>query len=133
MGLRGLKGQGDRREMDACRVSVVVPVYNTGEPLHDLVASLDGQSMPQDDFEVIFVDDGSTDGTGQLLDELAADHPNWVVRHIPNSGWPGTPRNVGLDLLQLLLYARAAVAHELQLLLDARDLGTGLKESALRR
>lgn len=99
MGLRGLKGQEDRhREGDACRVSVVVPVYNTGAPLHDLVASLDGQSMPQDDFEVIFVDDGSTDGTGQLLDELAADHPNWVVRHIPNSGWPGTPRNVGLDL-----------------------------------
>jgi glycosyltransferase involved in cell wall biosynthesis len=81
-----------------CRVSVVVPVYNTGEHIHDLVRSLDGQTMPQDRFEVIWVDDGSTDTTGVLLDLMAAERPNWVVRHIPNSGWPGTPRNVGLDL-----------------------------------
>jgi len=81
-----------------CRVSVIVPVYNTGEHLHDLIRSLDGQSMPQEQFEVIWVDDGSTDATGVLLDRMALDHPNWVVRHIPNSGWPGTPRNLGLDL-----------------------------------
>jgi glycosyltransferase involved in cell wall biosynthesis len=83
---------------DQCAVTVIVAAYNTGEPLHELVASLDAQTLPQERFEVIVVDDGSTDGTGPVLDDLAAARPNWVVRHIPNSGWPGTPRNVALDL-----------------------------------
>jgi poly(ribitol-phosphate) beta-N-acetylglucosaminyltransferase len=85
-------------ESQGCKVSVVVPVYNPGEHINDLIRSLDEQSMPKDSFEVIFVDDGSTDGTGELLDELAQTRPNRVVRHIPNSRWPGKPRNVGLDL-----------------------------------
>ncbi len=53
--------------------------------------------MPQDEFEAIFVDDGSTDGTGARLDALAAERSNVTVIHIPNSGWPGRPRNVGID------------------------------------
>ena len=47
---------------------------------------------------MIFVDDGSTDGTRRRLDALAAEHDHVRVEHIPNSGWPGRPRNVGLDL-----------------------------------
>ncbi|SDS66223.1 Glycosyltransferase involved in cell wall bisynthesis [Friedmanniella luteola] len=78
------------------KISVVVPVFNTGEALDELVRSLEGQSMPAADFEVVFVDDGSTDGTAERLDALAGTHGNFVVHHIPNSGWPGTPRNVGL-------------------------------------
>lgn len=79
------------------KVSVVVPVYNPGEHIHGLVASLRRQSLPPDEFEVVFVDDGSTDGTEALLDRLDAELPNMRVIHIPNSGWPGKPRNVGLD------------------------------------
>ncbi|WP_344019068.1 glycosyltransferase family A protein [Microlunatus capsulatus] len=79
-------------------MSVIVPVYNTGPVIEDLVRSLDAQSMPASDFEVLLVDDGSTDGTAERLDALAAERSNVVVRHIPNSGWPGTPRNVGLEL-----------------------------------
>lgn len=81
------------------RVSVVVAVYNTGEYIEPLIRSLLGQSMPADQFEMIFVDDGSNDGvTPQRLDRLAAEQDNVVVRHIPNSGWPGKPRNIGIDL-----------------------------------
>jgi glycosyltransferase involved in cell wall biosynthesis len=80
------------------KVSVVVPVFNGGPDLEPLVTSLREQSMPADEFETIFVDDGSTDGTtGPLLDALAADDSNVTVIHIPNSGWPGKPRNVGMD------------------------------------
>ena len=78
-------------------VSVVVPVYNPGHYLDDLLASLARQSMPPDSFEVIFVDDGSTDGTARRLDTVAAGAPNTRVIHIPNSGWPGRPRNIGID------------------------------------
>jgi glycosyltransferase involved in cell wall biosynthesis len=80
------------------KVSVIVPVYNPGRYIDDCIASLLGQTLPHDQYELIFVDDGSTDGTGRRLDELAAMHPNVRVEHIPNSGWPGKPRNVGLDL-----------------------------------
>ena len=79
------------------KVSVVVPVYNPGENIEPLIASVLGQSLPDDEYEAIFVDDGSTDGTGERLDALAAQHEVVRVEHIPNSGWPGRPRNVGTD------------------------------------
>lgn len=78
------------------KVSVVVPVYNPGSHIDGLIDSLRRQSMPPEDFEVVFVDDGSTDGTGERLDRLAVEAPNMRVIHIPNSGWPGKPRNVGI-------------------------------------
>ncbi len=80
------------------RVSVVVALYNTGAHLRKLMASLDAQTMPRTDFEVILVDDGSTDDTAARARKLAATRPNVVVETIPNSGWPGRPRNVGTDL-----------------------------------
>ncbi|MGS2613454.1 glycosyltransferase family 2 protein [Micromonospora sp. LZ34] len=79
------------------RVSVVVPAYNSGPHLEKLVGSLLRQSLPADQFEVIFVDDGSTDGTPARLDELAAAHPHVQVLRIPNSGWPSRPRNLGIE------------------------------------
>lgn len=80
------------------KVSVIVPVYNPGNHIDDLIDSLLGQSLPREDVELIFVDDGSTDATPQRLDALAAQHSHVRVEHIPNSGWPGRPRNVGLDM-----------------------------------
>jgi glycosyltransferase involved in cell wall biosynthesis len=79
------------------KVSVVVPVYDPGEDIDRCIASLLDQSLPAAEYEAIFVDDGSTDGTGDRLDRLAAEHANVRVIHIENSGWPGRPRNVGLD------------------------------------
>ncbi len=79
------------------KVSVVVAVYNPGRYLELPVQSFLRQSMAHDEFEVIFVDDGSTDGSGRRLDRLARKHPNFRVIHIPNSGWPGRPRNLGVD------------------------------------
>ncbi|MGW0944942.1 glycosyltransferase family 2 protein [Streptomyces sp. NPDC002623] len=79
------------------KVSVIVPVYNPGPYLEPCVASLLRQSLPPDEYEVIFVDDGSTDATPALLDALAAEHPRVRVIHEENSGWAGKPRNVGID------------------------------------
>jgi glycosyltransferase involved in cell wall biosynthesis len=80
------------------KLSVIVPVYDPGPHLEDCVRSLLGQTMPAGELELIFVDDGSTDGSAGRLDALAAEHPHVRVEHIPNSGWPGRPRNVGLDM-----------------------------------
>lgn len=80
-------------------ISVIVPVYNT---LPDLVTCLDslvGQSIASGRLEVITVDDGSTDGSGETLDRYAAEHPGlFRVVHQENSGGPARPCNVGLDI-----------------------------------
>lgn len=83
------------------KVSVIVAVYNPGHDIDELLESLDGQSMPQDEFEVIFADDDSTDGTRERLQEWATTRANARVLHnTPNSGWPGRPRNLGIDNAQ---------------------------------
>ncbi|MFC4071363.1 glycosyltransferase family 2 protein [Actinoplanes subglobosus] len=79
------------------KVSVVVPVYNPGPYIDDCINSLIGQSLPADEYEICFVDDGSTDGTPARLDRLAGEHANVRVIHQEASGWSGRPRNVGID------------------------------------
>ena len=87
----------DERAGGSLKVSVVVPVYNPGAALDRSVASILAQTMPDDAFEAIFVDDGSTDGSGQRLDEIAAAHRHISVVHTAASGGPGRPRNIGLE------------------------------------
>lgn len=77
-------------------VSVVVPVYNPGDRIRTALDSLDAQTMR--DFEVVLVDDGSTDGSLEVLQRYAAARDNVVLTSIPASGWAGRPRNVGTDL-----------------------------------
>lgn len=78
-------------------MSVVVPVFNPGPEIEPCIASLRAQSLPASEYEVIFVDDGSTDGTAARLDAVAEANPNMRVIHIEASGAPGRPRNTGLD------------------------------------
>ncbi|MGW0336243.1 glycosyltransferase family 2 protein [Streptomyces sp. NPDC003011] len=78
------------------KVSVIVPVYNPGIYIEDCIASLLRQSLPPDEYEMVFVDDGSTDATPARLDALAAGNPRVKVIHQEPSGWSGKPRNVGI-------------------------------------
>ncbi|HUQ42946.1 MAG TPA: glycosyltransferase family 2 protein [Candidatus Limnocylindria bacterium] len=78
-------------------ISVVIPAHNPGGYIEPCIRSLLRQSMSRDRFEVIFVDDGSTDGTGERLNRLAREQANVRVIHIPASGAPGRPRNIGLE------------------------------------
>jgi glycosyltransferase involved in cell wall biosynthesis len=90
------QGPGDSADTPV-KVSVVVPVYNAGSSIEPCIASLLGQSLPAGQCQLIFVDDGSTDTSLTRLRALAAEHEHVVVIPIPNSGWPGKPRNVGTD------------------------------------
>jgi glycosyltransferase involved in cell wall biosynthesis len=80
-----------------CDVAVIVPVYNTMPDLKGCLESLVDQDMGRLRYEIVAIDDGSTDGSGELLDEFAAQHANLRVIHQENSGWPGQPRNLGIE------------------------------------
>lgn len=81
-------------------VSVIVPVYNTETYLRQMLDSVVAQDLATENFEVIAVDDGSTDASGRILDEYAERFSNFRVVHQANSGWAGKPRNVALGLSQ---------------------------------
>jgi glycosyltransferase involved in cell wall biosynthesis len=76
---------------------VIVAVYNPGPHFDDLIASFLRQTMPADDFEVLLCDDGSDPQTQERLDAVAAEHSHLKVLKLEHSGWPGTPRNHGID------------------------------------
>lgn len=75
-------------------ISVVVPVYNTEKYLDNLIESLNSQTLPYR--ELIFVDDGSTDGSLAYLESLASADPRVVVFSQENAG-AAAARNKGLS------------------------------------
>ena len=76
-------------------VSVVVPVYNAEACLSRCVASLDAQTASQESFEVILINDGSTDGSLELCRSIARERLNYVVLDQPNQG-VSAARNAGI-------------------------------------
>jgi len=81
-------------------VSVVICTYNRRSLLRECLTSLFSQAYPKDDYEIIVVDDGSTDGTEALLQETAA-NPAPRFRHFrqDNKG-SATARNLGIGNAQ---------------------------------
>ncbi len=69
------------------RLSVVVPVHDEQENVSPLVAEIDAALTGTIDFEMLFVDDASTDATLARLHEALVRHPRLrVVRHLANAG-----------------------------------------------
>lgn len=78
------------------KLSVVVPIYNVEPYLSKCVDSLLAQDMSADEYEIILVDDGSTDVSGTIADEYAERYANICVIHQPNGGLSAA-RNTGID------------------------------------
>ena len=76
-------------------ISVIVPCYNAQRYLNVCLESLRAQKSPV--IEMLFIDDGSTDETGAMLDRFAAIEPRARVVHGRNSG-VSAARNKGLDM-----------------------------------
>lgn len=74
-------------------LTIIVPVYNILEYLSRCVHSITAQTYTN--LELILVDDGSTDGTGDLCDELATEDARIKVLHKENGG-SSSARNLGL-------------------------------------
>jgi len=79
------------------KISIVVPVYNVEQYLEKCVHSLCNQTFL--DFEIILVDDGSTDSSGDMCDNLAKTDSRITVLHKQNGGLSDA-RNFGIDAAQ---------------------------------
>ncbi len=75
-------------------VSVIIPVYNVIDYIKQCYDSIKNQSL--EDYEVISIDDGSTDGSSKFLDEYSTSDPRFIVIHQSNKG-PGAARNRGIE------------------------------------
>ena len=77
------------------RVSVIIPIYNSEKYLEWGVNSVLQDQGPHEDYEVVLVDDGSTDSSPQICDKFAAEYENVLVIHKENEKLSAT-RNRGM-------------------------------------
>ena len=75
-------------------LSVIIPVYNAGDKINRCVESILNQ--PFKDFELILVDDGSTDDSLLRCNQFANQYENIRCFHKSNGG-PSSARNLGLE------------------------------------
>jgi glycosyltransferase involved in cell wall biosynthesis len=89
------QGETMQRNNDQPACSVILPVYNAGKYLHDAIESVLRQSFT--DFELLLLNDGSTDASLQCLESFAAQDPRCHVHSWPNRGLIAT-LNEGIRL-----------------------------------
>ena len=75
-------------------ITVVMPCYNAAPYVGEAIDSVLGQSYPY--VELIVVDDGSTDGSAEILQHLAIEHPERITLLYQNRGGPFVSRNQAL-------------------------------------
>ena len=77
-------GPGRGRSMTTSGVDILIPVYNAQDTLEQSLRSVAAQTHSS--FRVIVIDDGSTDRSGELLDQIARNDPRFLVVHQANAG-----------------------------------------------
>ena len=84
-----------KKESNSPGVSVIIPIYKVEEFIHECVESVLSQTYK--DFEILLVDDGSTDSCGEICDDFSKSDNRIKVIHKQNGGLSDA-RNVGLSL-----------------------------------
>lgn len=72
--------------MERPKITVIIPAYNIENLITRCVESVVKQTYPEELIQILVVDDGSTDDTGRIIDELAEKYSNVTALHEPNGG-----------------------------------------------
>ncbi len=81
------------------RVSVIIPVYNREKLILKCISSLNNQTLDNNDFEVVFIDDKSTDNTISVIRDNISPDVNYKILERPvGSGNASAPRNDGIKI-----------------------------------
>lgn len=78
-------------------LSIIIPVYNAGPFLAECLDSCIDQDIPSDDYEIICVNDGSTDNSYSILTEYSANYPHIHIINQDNKG-VSIARNAGMEV-----------------------------------
>ena len=79
------------------KISVIIPAYNAEKYLTEALDSVVSQTMSDSDYEIIIVNDGSSDHTADILEKYKNLYSNITVINKENGG-PSSARNAGLDI-----------------------------------
>ena len=77
------------------KISVIVPVYNVEGYLEKCLNSLVGQTLHE--IEIIVVNDGSTDGSQNIINDFQRKYPEKIKSFIKDNGGLSDARNYGID------------------------------------
>lgn len=77
-------------------ISVIVPAYNAERYLRECIRSIENQTY--DNFNIILINDGSTDGTAEIIDELSREYDNIITANAGNMDIAAV-RSMGLDMV----------------------------------
>ena len=81
------------------KISVIIAAYNAEEYLSETMDSIFLQTMNNSEYEVIVINDGSSDSTLSILNSYKKNYPNLIIIDKENGG-PSSARNAGLDIAQ---------------------------------
>ena len=82
------------------KLSIIVPVYNTAGYLEQCVNPLLAQPIPEDDFEILLVNDGSIDQSLDVMQRFLIENPDIIEIIDTENGGQGRARNLALDVAQ---------------------------------
>jgi len=89
--------KGQARDERRFVVGAVFAVYNVARYLPDLLASLERQTLPITSVQLVFVDDGSSDGSLDILERWAVGREEHVTVIAQENAWVAAARNAGIE------------------------------------
>lgn len=78
-------------------LSIIIPLYNCRKYINRCITSIYNQSLDEHDFEVVVINDGSTDGGEKLVEDIAKKHSNLILLNQQNQGISAV-RNRGVEV-----------------------------------
>ena len=108
--------------MERLRVSVIVPTCNRVDSLRRCLQSLTAQVLPPNHFEIIVVDDGSTDGTAEMVDKYSREITGPIIKYrFQARSGPGAARNKGIEVArgEILAFTEDDIVVEKDWLMNA--------------